>query len=72
MLFFFQDFFCQSLKLEILFQQMTILNDITSGRFYKICEYVNSKQITIKYWLEYSKNEYGNVYFNLIVLVLDH
>jgi hypothetical protein len=51
---------------------MTILNDITSGRFYKICEYVNSKQITIKYWLEYSKNEYGNVYFNLIVLVLDH
>ncbi len=56
---FFSDFFAQSIQLEILFQQMSNLNRINGGKFYKICEYVNWKSLTVKYWLEYSKNQYG-------------
>ncbi len=38
---------------------MSNLNRINGGKFYKILEYVSWKSLTVKYWLEYSKNQYG-------------
>ncbi len=38
---------------------MNSLNRLTFARFYKITEYVNWKKLTVKYWLDYSKNQYG-------------
>ncbi len=38
---------------------MDFLNAMTYGKYYRICEYANLKQITVKYWLDYSRNEYG-------------
>ena len=42
---------------------MNILNRLTFGKFYKISEYSNWKKLTVKYWLEYSKNQYGTCIF---------
>lgn len=39
---------------------MNSLNRLTTKKFYVITEYINWKKLSIKYWLEYSKNEYGN------------
>ncbi len=37
---------------------MIVLNRLTYGRYYKIIEYTNWKRLTVKYWLDYSKNQY--------------
>lgn len=52
-------YFAQSLQLEVLFQQIFSLNRMTFGKFYKIVEYTNWKKLVVKYWLDYSKNQYG-------------
>jgi hypothetical protein len=49
-------FLAQSLQLELLFQQINIIN---RNRFYEICEYINWKQLSIRYWLDYSKNQFN-------------
>ena len=38
---------------------MSNLNKITGGKSYQIVEYSHWKKITIKYWIEYSKNQFG-------------
>ena len=43
-----------------MFLKMSNLNKINGGRFYRIMEYSNWKKLTVKYWLDYSKNQYGN------------
>ena len=37
---------------------MRELNLMNGGRFYQILEYSNWKTLTVKYWLDYSKNQY--------------
>lgn len=45
---------------------MRVLNSLTMDRFFKISEYLNWRRLTVKYWLDYSKTEYGILY-NLLV-----
>ena len=44
-----------------MFYQMNVLNRLTFGKFYKISEYSNWKKLTVNYWLDYSKNQYGKI-----------
>ena len=52
---------------RLLVDQLTMISALkilqvtrnTSGKFYKL-EYSNWKKLTIKYWIEYSKNQYGS------------
>ncbi len=37
---------------------MTNLSRINGGRFYRLVEYTNWKKLTVKYWLDYSKNQF--------------
>ena len=50
---------------------MSNLNKINGSRFYRIMEYSNWKKLTVKYWLDYSKNQYGNKQIVEIDLILN-
>ena len=49
---------------------MSNLNRINGGKFYKILEYVSWKSLTVKYWLEYSKNQYGKRTIVIFIYIL--
>ena len=50
---------------------MNSLNRLTLARFYKITEYSNWKKLTVKYWLDNSKNQYGkSVYITDFIFLL--
>ncbi|CAF0796799.1 unnamed protein product [Brachionus calyciflorus] len=49
-------FFVQSLQLEVLYEQMCFLLNLS--RFYKITKYEKCKMFTVEYWLEYPNKNY--------------
>ncbi|RMZ95698.1 mediator of RNA polymerase II transcription subunit 14-like [Brachionus plicatilis] len=49
-------FFVQSLQLEVLYEQMSIL--VSLSRFYKIVKYEKCKMFTVEYWLEYPNKSF--------------
>lgn len=48
---------------------MRELNLMNGGRFYQILEYTNWKLLTVKYWLDYSKNQYD---FKFTIFINDN
>lgn len=49
-------FFIQSLQLEVLYEQMSIL--VSLSRFYKIVKYEKCKMFSVEYWLEYPNKSF--------------
>lgn len=46
---------------------MSNLNYVNGGRFYRIFEYTNWKKLTVRYWLDYSKNQFDDFKFTIFI-----